>query len=118
MRFDTAELGVWIDEISRQLTGFFFGRYDISFAREADMLKKNQIIELNGAALEATSIYDARNALWSAYRTLFEQWELVFAVGEANRRREVVPTKMFPVSRAWRDCCAQRPLIRRRTDSV
>ncbi|NJR13361.1 MAG: hypothetical protein HC779_02710 [Phyllobacteriaceae bacterium] len=43
-----------------------------------------QIVELNGAASEATSIYDSRNSLFGAYRTLFHQWELVFAIGAAK----------------------------------
>jgi hypothetical protein len=109
MRFCTREFTARIDEISRQLNGFFIGRYDIRFASEDDLRagRKFQIIELNGAASEATSIYDARNSLWSAYRTLFEQWELVFAIGAANRKRGVVPTRLVPVWRAWRDCCAQ-----------
>jgi hypothetical protein len=34
-----------------------------------------KVIELNGAASEATNIYDARNSLFSAYRTLYKQWD-------------------------------------------
>lgn len=109
MRLLTPELEARIDEISRRLEGFFIGRYDIRFADEADLRAGNnfQIIELNGAASEATSIYDARNSLGEAYRTLFRQWDLVFAIGAANRARGIAPTKLFPVWRAWRDCCEQ-----------
>jgi membrane protein DedA with SNARE-associated domain len=109
MRLCTPELEARIDEISQRLKGFFIGRYDVRFAEEADLRagRNFQIIELNGAASEATSIYDARNSLWSAYRTLFRQWDLVFAIGAANRRRGVAPTKLFPVWRAWRSYCAQ-----------
>jgi hypothetical protein len=109
MRFCTPELSARIDAISRKLDGFFIGRYDIRFASEENLRAGTnfQIIELNGAASEATSIYDARNSLWFAYRTLFRQWELVFAIGAANRKRGIVPTKLLPVWRAWRNCCAQ-----------
>jgi hypothetical protein len=94
-----------IDEISRKLDGFFIGRYDIRFASEDDLRAGNnfQIIELNGAASEATSIYDARNSLFSAYKTLFRQWDLVFAIGAANRKRGFAPTKLFPVWKKWRE---------------
>lgn len=97
-----------IDEISQRLDGFFIGRYDIRFASEKDLQagRNFQIIELNGAASEATSIYDARNSLWSAYRTLFRQWELVFAIGSANRRRGASPTKPRLLWRAWRETTA------------
>jgi len=94
-----------IDEISRKLKGFFIGRYDIRFATEDDLRAgiNFQIIELNGAASEATSIYDARNSLWSAYRTLFRQWDLVFAIGAENRRRGSAPTKLLAVVKKWRE---------------
>ena len=65
-----------------------------------------QIIELNGAASEATSIYDSRNSLLSAYATLFQQWKLVFAIGAANRRLGVAPTNLPLLWRRWRETTA------------
>jgi len=104
MRLNSPELEARIDEISRKLNGFFIGRYDIRFASEEDLRagRNFQIIELNGAAAEATNIYDARNSLGSAYRTLFRQWELVFAIGAANRARGFAPIKMTTVWKTWR----------------
>ena len=43
------------------------------------------ILELNGAASEATSAYDFSKSLREAYRVLFQQWDLVFAIGDENR---------------------------------
>ncbi len=104
MKLCTPELEARIDDISRKLNGFFIGRYDIRFASEDDlrMGRNFQIIELNGAASEATSIYDARNSLWSAYRTLFQQWDLVFAIGAANRSRGAATTRIAEVLRGLR----------------
>jgi len=105
MRLNSPELEARIDEISRKVCGFFIGRYDLRFTSEEDLRagRNFQIIELNGAASEATGIYDARNSLWSAYRTLFRQWELVFAIGAANRARGFAPTKMTLVWKTWRN---------------
>ncbi|MEI9864463.1 MAG: hypothetical protein WDN00_07900 [Limisphaerales bacterium] len=52
----TSELVECIDAVSQKLTGFNIGRYDIRFTNEADLRagKNFQIIELNGAAAEAT----------------------------------------------------------------
>ena len=104
-RLCTPELEARIDNISQKLTGFFIGRYDIRFSSEEDLRagKNFQIIELNGAASEATSIYDARNSIFAAYRTLFQQWELVFAIGAANRKRGCAPTKLSLVWQKWRE---------------
>lgn len=105
MRFCTPELVRRIDEISQRLTGFFIGRYDVRFSGEDDLRagKNFQIIELNGAASEATSIYDSRNSIFTAYRTLFRQWDLVFAIGAANRERGCAPTKLSLVWQKWRE---------------
>ena len=104
MNLNSPALEQRIDEISRKVSGFFIGRYDIRFASAEDLRagKNFQIIELNAAAAEATSIYDARNSLWSAYRTLFRQWNLVFAIGAENRRRGCVPMTVSDCWRAWR----------------
>jgi len=97
-----------IDDISQRLDGFFIGRYDICYSSEEDLRagRHFQIIELNGAASEATSIYDARNSLFAAYRTLFQQWELVFAIGAENRWRGSPPTRFSDLWRKWRETTA------------
>lgn len=109
MRLWSGELERRIDEISHKLNGFHIGRYDIRYASEEELRtgKNFQIIELNGAAAEATSIYDARNSLWNAYRTLFRQWELVFAIGAANRARGTEPDRVSTLWRAWRETSRQ-----------
>jgi membrane protein DedA with SNARE-associated domain len=105
MDLSTPELETKIDYISQKLAGFFIGRYDIRYSSAADLRagKNFQIIELNGAASEATSIYDARNSIFAAYRILFRQWDLAFAIGAANRQRGCVPTKLSLVWQKWRE---------------
>ncbi len=88
---DSEPLRERIDQISQAVPGFYIGRYDIRF-ENTDQLRAGKgftIIELNGVASEATSIYDERNSLLSAYRTLFAQWRLIFEIGVSNQRRIV-----------------------------
>ena len=77
------------DTISRSIPGFFVGRYDIRYGDNEDLLQGEgfKIVELNGAASEATNIYDPNNTLKEAYQTLFRQWELVFKIGQECRWR-------------------------------
>ena len=105
MHLCTPALAERIDIISQQVEGFYIGRYDIRYTNEDDLRagRNFQIIELNGAASEATSIYDARNSLWSAYRTLFRQWDLVFAIGAENRKRGCGTTTISLLWREWRN---------------
>jgi hypothetical protein len=103
-RLWSPELEARIDAISQKLDGFFVGRYDIRYACDTDLRdgRDFQIVELNGAASEATSIYDSQYSLVAAYRTLFRQWNLVFAIGSANRQRGIKPTSVGTIWRAWR----------------
>ena len=93
-----------IDQISRALPGFFIGRYDIRYSSDENLRRGGnfQIIELNGAASEATNIYDERNSLLSAYKTLYRQWELVYAIGRANRDLGHKSASAVDVFRDWR----------------
>jgi hypothetical protein len=102
-RLYSAELEAKIDEISRSVRGFFVGRYDIRYASEESFRQGRdfRIVELNGISSEATSIYDPRNTLWSAYRTLFRQWEIIFAIADQNRRRGLPGTPLRTVWRNW-----------------
>lgn len=77
-----------IDEIAHRYRGFFVGRFDIRY-RDVDAFRAGQdiaIVELNGATGESTNIYDPEGSVWRAYRLLFRQWAIVFAIGAANRR--------------------------------
>lgn len=92
-RLFSAALQKRIDEISQSIPEFFVGRFDVRYS-SADALREGrdfQIIELNGASAEATNIYDPRNSLRNAYRTLFRQWEIVFAIADENRRQGLRP---------------------------
>jgi membrane protein DedA with SNARE-associated domain len=77
-----------IDDIACQYKGFFIGRFDVRYRDRLDFMNGRDlaIVELNGATAECTNIYDPERSLWSAYRQLFRQWSLVFAIGAANRR--------------------------------
>jgi pimeloyl-ACP methyl ester carboxylesterase/membrane protein DedA with SNARE-associated domain len=89
----TPALEAAIDEVSRCFPGFHFGRYDIRTPEVAAFQagENYKIVELNGATAEATHIYDPRNGLLSAYRTLFEQWRLLFEIARANVERGARP---------------------------
>jgi hypothetical protein len=91
-RLITPELTTAIDRVSRAFDGFFFGRYDVRSATTDDFRRGVfRVIELNGVTSEATSIYDPEHGVMDAYRTLFAQWRLAFAIGAENRERGVMP---------------------------
>jgi hypothetical protein len=77
-----------LDEIARSIPGFFFGRFDIRFESESTLQNggRLKIIEINGAAGEATHIYDKKMGIKRAYAILFSQVRTLFEIGAKNRR--------------------------------
>jgi membrane protein DedA with SNARE-associated domain len=76
-----------IDEIARAYDGFFIGRFDVRYS-DIEAFKAGfdlAIVELNGVTSESTDIYDPDGTLLHAYRQLFLQWSIIFAIGAANR---------------------------------
>ncbi|HTL80020.1 MAG TPA: VTT domain-containing protein [Candidatus Babeliales bacterium] len=108
MHLHTEAMERVFDSISQKVTGFFIGRYDVRYENEEDFKAgcNFQIVELNGATSEATSIYDSRNSLFSAYRTLFEQWRLVFAIGAINKTNGHAPASLATLWCNWRQYSA------------
>ena len=77
-----------VDEIARAYRGFHVGRFDVRYT-DVDAFKAGRdlaIVELNGVTSEPTNIYDPDGTLLNAYRQLFRQWSITFAIGAANRR--------------------------------
>jgi hypothetical protein len=96
------ELERTIDELSTSIEGFFVGRYDVRYASEEGLRagRDFKIVELNGASAEP-NIYDPDNSLGNAYRTLFRQWEIIFAIADENRRRGVPYTSLTTIWQNW-----------------
>lgn len=79
----TPELENRIDEISKSLPSFYFGRYDLIAPTESAFQKGEdlKVIELNGVSSEATSIYNPGNSYVSMVRTLRKQWVIASEIG-------------------------------------
>ena len=94
-----------IERIARTFTGFFFGRFDIRVPSVEDFMagRNLKVVELNGVTSEATHIYDPKLSLWTAYRTLFQQWRIAFEIGARNRAAGVTPTPVLGLLRMIRD---------------
>jgi len=89
----TPELTRRFDEIARSMPEFFYGRFDIRF-RDIDELAKGKgfsIIEVNGAGAEAIHIWDPELTIGDAYRSLFQQLDILFDIADRNRARGFKP---------------------------
>lgn len=92
--FVTPQLLAAFERIADDIPEFYFGRFDVRF-RDIESLQRGEsfrIIELNGGGAEATHVWDARTTLRTAYKTLAEQYRLLWSIGFKNRKRGFKPT--------------------------
>lgn len=82
------------DAIARHFDGFFIGRFDVRYSHVGEFKggRAFAIVELNGVTSESTNVYDPSWSLLRIYRTLFRQWQLLYAIGAANRDAGRPPT--------------------------
>ena len=93
----TPALEAAIDRFASQIPGFHVGRFDLRFESESRLRagRDFKVIELNGAAGEATQIYDRKMRLVDAYRILFRQLDLLFQIGTENRANGLTTSTSF-----------------------
>lgn len=88
-RLITSALEETIDQIARSMSGFYFGRFDVRFGSEEELMAGRgfAIVELNGLMSESTNMYDPETSFWEGQRILREQWRWAYRIGATNRKR-------------------------------
>lgn len=78
------------DEISQQIDGFYYGRFDVR-CRDAEALKRGEvkIMELNGAASEPAHIYHPGFSILKGYQVLFHHWKMLYLISKENHKKGV-----------------------------
>lgn len=93
-----------IECIVENYSGFYFGRFDFKAPSEEDLRegKNLKVIELNGLTSEATHIYDPKNSIFYAWKTLIDQWSIAFEIAEANLKKGLQPMPLAEFISHWR----------------
>lgn len=85
--------------ISKDIPGFYIGRYDLKVKSLDDLLsgKNIRILELNGISSEPAHIYQPRYSLRAAYKALFHHVFLIYEIALENKQRgfEFISIKAF-----------------------
>jgi hypothetical protein len=78
------------DHISKQVEGFYFGRYDLRTVSVEDLENGNvKIMELNGCGAEPAHIYEPGFSLTEALKVLVRHWKDIYLISVENHRRGV-----------------------------
>lgn len=93
-----------LDRVFDDIPGYYYGRLDIKF-RDLESLQAGydfEIIEINGASSESINIWDRDARLGDAFAALLQQYNTLFKLGAANRRRGHKTPGLMALIRAWR----------------
>ncbi len=92
-QYKTVEMEAVFDSISQELSGFYYGRYDVK-AQSLEDFQKGQfvILELNGTNSEPTHIYDSSFNLQKAYQEIFNMLQIQFQIAQQNYKKGAKPT--------------------------
>lgn len=79
------------DTISKQIDGFYFGRFDLKCRSIAELRNGEgiSIMELNGAGSEQGHIYHPGFSFFTAVKTILQQWRILFEISVENHKRGI-----------------------------
>ncbi len=92
-----------MDRISRQIDGFYYGRFDLKCESLQSLWTGEgiKVIEVNGVCSEPTHIYDPQGGTYfDALRDIARHWGLIRRISAANHRRGVAYMPHGPAARA------------------
>lgn len=99
----TDRLNKSFDRLSKQIDGFYFGRYDLRAASVQDLESgRVMILELNGCGAEPAHIYQPGFSFTIALGVLFRHWRDIYEVSRQNHKRGIPYISFAEARRIYR----------------
>jgi hypothetical protein len=91
------KLETTIDNICRQVNGFYFGRMDLRYNtwEELEQGKNISIIELNGAGSEPTHMYDPKHSVFYAWKEIIRHLNIMAKISRINHQQQQMAYMSF-----------------------
>jgi len=86
----TEKLNASFDSLSKNIHGFYFGRYDLRCASLQDLENGNiKIMELNGCGAEPAHVYQPGFSIWEALGVFRQHWKSMYQISIENHKRGI-----------------------------
>ncbi len=94
------ELNAVFNQITKNMDGFYFGRFDLKVRSENELLKGRHIyiLELNGASSEPGHVYDQKTGLIEAYKDLIWHWNALGEIARRNQKEGIQPATVSEIA--------------------
>jgi hypothetical protein len=108
----TPELTAVFDKISNDITGFYYGRYDLRCTRLEDFYQGRniRIMELNGAGAEPAHIYDPGFSIWEGWKVLLHHWKVLYEISIQNHKTGTPYMRLSEARAIWKRAKAVKNL--------
>lgn len=78
------------DSLSKQIEGFYYGRFDLRCASVEDLnAGRVKVMELNGCGAEPAHIYQPGYSFWKAVFEMIDHWKNIYIISMENKKRKV-----------------------------
>ena len=100
--FINEKLEAIFDEISNQMKGIHYGRFDMKCASsEAVQNGHFKVLEYNGVAAEPAHIYDPAYPIWKKYRDIYRHWKIIYNIYKIQRLQGIKPDRFADFKKSW-----------------
>ena len=84
------QLSASFDRISKQIEGFYYGRFDLRCASVEDLVAgRVKVLELNGCGAEPAHIYQPGYSFWKAVYEMLLHWQSIYQIAVENKQRGI-----------------------------
>ncbi|HBH25371.1 MAG TPA: hypothetical protein DDY13_18380 [Cytophagales bacterium] len=86
------------DEITKNMTGYCYGRFDIKVKSLKNLYEGNgiKVLELNGVSSEPAHIYDPDMNLIQAYKDVAQHMKIIYEISQANHKKGISYSRSWP----------------------
>jgi len=93
-----------INDMSKKIKGFYFGRFDLLTTSFEDLKsgRNISIVELNGCGAEPIHIYDPEFSFFKGQRVIWQHFRMMYEIAAENRKNGFSFIKPADFIRGWR----------------
>ena len=111
-RFITTEMIQNYADITRNIKGVFFARYDLKYDTVENLRAgRVKILELNGVGADPGHIYDPKIRVFEKYSIIYRQYKVIYKIAAANRKKGVAVMKLSECLKYWKMLKAYNKLM-------
>jgi len=102
-RFITPEMIQCFADITRNIEGVYFARYDLKYDTVENLQAgRVKVLELNGVGADPAHVYDPKISIFKKYAVIYQQFKIIFKIAKANNKKGVPYMNLSEWFKHWK----------------